>query len=85
MHFLMPEKCEPNCVFFAQHLRVFQVALTNEFDLMDVDHEVEIKQLHTQLESLILRRLKKDVLTSLPTKSEHILRVEMSAMQTHFL
>jgi len=52
MHFLMPEKCEPNCVFF---LRVFQVALTNEFDLMDVDHEVEIKQLHTQLESLILR------------------------------
>jgi len=31
----------------------------------------------------MLRRLKKDVLTSLPTKSERILRVEMSGMQTH--
>ncbi|KAF9049967.1 SNF2 family N-terminal domain-containing protein [Panaeolus papilionaceus] len=68
MHFLMPEK----------------FALTNEFDLTDVDHEVKIKQLHEQLESLMLRRLKRDVLASLPTKSERILRVEMSAMQTHF-
>jgi len=67
-----------------KHSFVFQVALTNEFDLTDVDHEVKIKQLHAQLESLMLRRLKKDVLTSLPTKSERILRVEMSAMQTHF-
>ena len=60
------------------------VQLTNEFDLNDVDHEVKIKELHKQLESLMLRRLKRDVLTSLPTKSERILRVEMSAMQTHF-
>ena len=58
--------------------------LTNEFDLTDVDHEVKIKELHDQLRSLMLRRLKRDVLTSLPTKSERILRVEMSAMQTHF-
>ena len=45
---------------------------------------MKIKELHKQLESLMLRRLKRDVLTSLPTKSERILRVEMSAMQTHF-
>lgn len=32
----------------------------------------------------MLRRLKKDVIKSLPTKSERILRVEMSAMQTHY-
>ena len=32
----------------------------------------------------MLRRLKRDVLKSLPTKSERILRVEMSAMQTHY-
>ncbi|KAJ7783350.1 hypothetical protein B0H16DRAFT_1804198 [Mycena metata] len=32
----------------------------------------------------MLRRLKKDVLTSLPTKSERILRLEMSALQIHF-
>lgn len=68
MHFLMPEK----------------FALTNEFDLNDVDHESKIKELHAQLESLMLRRLKRDVLKSLPTKSERILRVEMSAMQTHY-
>ncbi|KAJ7091217.1 SNF2 family N-terminal domain-containing protein [Mycena epipterygia] len=68
MHFLMPEK----------------FALTNEFDLNDADHETKIKELHEQLESLMLRRLKKDVLTSLPTKSERILRVEMSGLQTHF-
>jgi chromodomain-helicase-DNA-binding protein 1 len=68
MHFLMPEK----------------FALTNEFDLNDADHESKITELHKQLETLMLRRLKRDVLTSLPTKSERILRVEMSALQTHF-
>ena len=60
------------------------VVLTDEFDLTDANHEVKIKELHAQLKSLMLRRLKRDVLTSLPTKSERILRVEMSAMQTHF-
>ena len=60
------------------------VALSNEFDLNDVDHEVKIKELHKQLESLMLRRIKRDVVKSLPTKSERILRVEMSALQTHF-
>lgn len=60
------------------------VQLSNEFDLSDADHEHKIKGLHEQLESLMLRRLKRDVLTSLPTKSERILRVEMSALQTHF-
>ncbi|KAG5219667.1 transcription regulator [Salix suchowensis] len=62
----------------------FAVALTNEFDLNDADHEEKIKELHAQLESLMLRRLKRDVLTSLPSKSERILRVEMSALQTHW-
>lgn len=32
----------------------------------------------------MLRRLKKDVIKELPTKSEKILRVEMSGMQTHY-
>ncbi|KAG7446290.1 uncharacterized protein BT62DRAFT_1021007 [Guyanagaster necrorhizus] len=68
MHFLMPEK----------------FALSDEFDLNDVDHESRIQELHKQLESFMLRRLKRDVLKSLPSKSERILRVEMSALQTHF-
>jgi chromodomain-helicase-DNA-binding protein 1 len=60
------------------------VALTNEFDLADEDHEEKIRELHKQLESLMLRRLKRDVLNDLPTKSERILRVEMSALQTQW-
>ena len=60
------------------------VHLANEFDLADEDHEEKIKELHKQLESYMLRRLKRDVLTSLPTKSERILRVEMSSLQTHW-
>lgn len=63
---------------------MFSVALSNEFDLNDADHELKIQELHKQLESLMLRRLKRDVVKSLPTKSERILRVEMSALQTHF-
>ncbi|OCF38014.1 chromodomain-helicase-DNA-binding protein 1 [Kwoniella heveanensis BCC8398] len=68
MHFLMPEK--------------FQLA--NDFDLNDADQEAKIKDLHEKLGTLMLRRLKKDVIKELPTKSEKILRVEMSAMQTHY-
>jgi chromodomain-helicase-DNA-binding protein 1 len=47
----------------------------------DEENEAKIRELHSQLESIMLRRLKKDVIKSLPTKSEKILRVEMSAMQ----
>ncbi|KAH7108397.1 transcription regulator [Auriculariales sp. MPI-PUGE-AT-0066] len=68
MHFLMPER----------------FPLTNDFDLNDVDHEEKIKDLHAQLEGLMLRRLKRDVIKSLPTKKEQILRVEMSTLQTHY-
>ncbi|KAF5380499.1 hypothetical protein D9615_004578 [Tricholomella constricta] len=88
MHFLMPEKCKlrPSFVTSGDPAKFpfSSVALTNEFDLNDANHEEKIKELHQQLESLMLRRLKRDVLTSLPTKSERILRVEMSTLQTHF-
>lgn len=58
--------------------------MANDFDLNDVDQEAKIKDLHDKLGTLMLRRLKKDVIKELPTKSEKILRVEMSAMQTHY-
>jgi SNF2 family DNA or RNA helicase len=45
---------------------------------------MKIKDLHTKLQSIMLRRLKKDVVQSLPTKSERILRVEMSELQMHW-
>ncbi|KAI8140697.1 SNF2 family N-terminal domain-containing protein [Fennellomyces sp. T-0311] len=48
----------------------------------DDDHQQEkIKKLHESLKSIMLRRLKKDVEKSLPSKTERILRVEMSDMQ----
>lgn len=78
MHFLMPEKCK-SC----QMVALMIVQLANDFDLQDAD-ESKIKDLHDKLGTLMLRRLKKDVIKELPTKSEKILRVEMSALQTHY-
>ena len=61
-------------------LRPDQFDLDVDFDINDVDQTV-IKELHEKLDNVMLRRLKKDVIKELPTKSEKILRVEMSAMQ----
>ncbi|PWN49903.1 hypothetical protein IE53DRAFT_331257 [Violaceomyces palustris] len=61
-------------------LRPDQFDLDVDFDLNNVD-QAKIKELHEKLDNVMLRRLKKDVVKELPTKSEKILRVEMSAMQ----
>jgi chromodomain-helicase-DNA-binding protein 1 len=89
MHFLMPERCMllgfltiPPVLLILNPPLV--PLLTNDFDLSDADQEAKIKDLHDKLQGMMLRRLKRDVIKSLPTKSERILRVEMSAMQTHY-
>jgi chromodomain-helicase-DNA-binding protein 1 len=51
------------------------------FPCADEENESKIRDLHGKLESIMLRRLKRDVIKELPTKSERILRVEMSNMQ----
>lgn len=61
-------------------LRPDEFALSVDFDIGEVDQST-IKQLHEKLDNVMLRRLKKDVVKELPSKSEKILRVEMSAMQ----
>lgn len=61
-------------------LRPDEFALSVDFDINQVD-QTTIKDLHEKLDNVMLRRLKKDVVKELPTKSEKILRVEMSAMQ----
>jgi chromodomain-helicase-DNA-binding protein 1 len=61
-----------------------QFQLANDFELGDAEQETKIKALHSQLETLMIRRLKKDVVKELPTKSESILRVEMSGLQQHY-
>lgn len=55
-----------------------------DFEQMDEVQEAYIRDLHSQLQPFILRRLKKDVEKSLPSKSEKILRVEMSDMQAEY-
>lgn len=48
------------------------------------DQEEYIRELHNQLKPYILRRLKKDVEKSLPSKTERILRVDLSDLQTAY-
>lgn len=85
----MPQKCESRTPSFDGSIQLtmlpsFAVGLSDDFNLNDADQEEKIKELHSNIEHIMLRRLKKDVIQSLPSKSERILRVEMSGMQTHF-
>ncbi|EDQ86255.1 uncharacterized protein MONBRDRAFT_38516, partial [Monosiga brevicollis MX1] len=50
-------------------------------ELSDEEKMLVIRKLHKVLRPFLLRRLKKDVETQLPDKVEHILKVEMSALQ----
>jgi len=59
-------------------LQTFQAEFT------DVSKEEQVKRLHEILEPHMLRRLKADVLKSMPPKSEFIVRVELSSMQKKF-
>ncbi|CEP63303.1 chromatin-remodeling ATPase CHD1 LALA0_S07e07074g [Lachancea lanzarotensis] len=55
-----------------------------DFEVQDEDQEKYIRDLHSRLQPFILRRLKKDVEKSLPSKTERILRVELSDVQTEY-
>lgn len=55
-----------------------------DFDAPDDAQEDYIKHLQQSIKPFILRRLKKDVEKSLPSKSERILRVELSDLQTEY-
>ena len=55
-----------------------------EINVGDEDQESKIKDLQKKLEDIMLRRLKKDVEKSLPSKTERILRVELSPMQLDY-
>ncbi|XP_066991468.2 chromodomain-helicase-DNA-binding protein Mi-2 homolog isoform X2 [Anabrus simplex] len=54
----------------------------NEF--ADISKEEQVKRLHEMLGPHMLRRLKADVLKSMPSKSEIIVRVELSPMQKKY-
>lgn len=55
-----------------------------DFENQDDEQEKYIRDLHERLQPFILRRLKKDVERSLPGKTERILRVELSDVQTEY-
>lgn len=52
-------------------------------DFADISKEEQIKRLHELLGSHLLRRLKADVLKNIPSKSEFIIRVELSPIQKY--
>uniref|UniRef100_A0A182N9R5 Chromodomain-helicase-DNA-binding protein Mi-2 homolog n=1 Tax=Anopheles dirus TaxID=7168 RepID=A0A182N9R5_9DIPT len=54
----------------------------NEF--ADISKEEQVKRLHEMLGPHMLRRLKADVLKNMPTKSEFIVRVELSPLQKKY-
>lgn len=70
LNFLTPEKFND--------LQIFQ----NEF--ADISKEEQVKRLHDLLGPHMLRRLKADVLKNMPSKSEFIVRVELSPMQKKY-
>jgi chromodomain-helicase-DNA-binding protein 1 len=70
IQFLMPDK--------------FHEFVHFEINVGDEDQEEKIKDLQQRLEEIMLRRLKKDVEKSLPSKTERILRVELSPLQLDY-
>lgn len=70
VNFLMPGK--------------FDIEQEIDFETPDEEQELYIKDLQKKIQPFILRRLKKDVEKSLPSKTERILRVELSDIQTEY-
>lgn len=60
------------------------INIDKNIDLQSEQAEQEIKKLQETLQPYILRRVKKDVETSLPQKTEKIIRVELSDIQTEW-
>ena len=54
-------------------------------EFADISKEEQIKRLHELLGCHLLRRLKADVLKNIPSKSEFIVRVELSTIQKYEL
>lgn len=62
----------------------FDIDENIDFNAPGQEAEESIKKLQSSIKPYILRRLKKDVESSLPGKTERILRVELSDIQTDY-
>ena len=58
--------------------------MLSQREFADISKEEQIARLHERLERHLLRRVKADVLKDLPTKSEFIVLVDLSATQKNF-
>lgn len=80
-------KCDSIAFFIILYIKFIlnRFAKWEDFE-REHDHTAQkgYAKLHAQLEPFILRRVKKDVEKSLPSKVEQILRVEMSSLQKQY-
>lgn len=75
LFFPFPLVAFADCLFLCSNLEGF----LEEF--ADIAKEDQIKKLHDMLGPHMLRRLKADVFKNMPSKTELIVRVELSPMQ----
>jgi SNF2 family DNA or RNA helicase len=61
--------------------RVFQFFVLTQIELNEEETILIIRRLHKVLRPFLLRRLKKDVESQLPEKTEYIIKCEMSGLQ----
>ncbi len=81
MHYLMPEECKSSGI-----VRFLPLTAQSNWPMTSTS-VTQIRRRSktcTTSSSSHAERLKKDVIKELPSKTEKILRVEMSAMQTHY-
>ena len=81
MNFLLPSIFKSVATFEQWFNAPFQNA-GEKVELNEEESILIIRRLHKVLRPFLLRRLKKEVETQLPDKVEHIIRCEMSALQT---
>jgi len=79
MHFLMPNIFDSQSDFKEWFSVPMQQALQKN---LPISHEI-IKKLHSILRPFLLRRLKKDVEKQLPTKTEYLIKCQLSRRQRY--
>jgi SWI/SNF-related matrix-associated actin-dependent regulator of chromatin subfamily A protein 2/4 len=80
LNFLLPNIFK-SVTNFEQWFSAPFAGTTEKVELSEEEKMLVIQRLHKVLRPFLLRRLKKEVLTQLPDKVEHIIKCDMSALQ----
>lgn len=82
LNFLSPDRFLYNLCFFLDfYINILSDLENFTREFAEISKEDQIQKLHSLLGPHMLRRLKADVLTGMPSKSELIVRVDLSPMQ----